>query len=65
LGIRLRSLFRSRSGVGPCRRLNRGRVTRVWCGLTRQPVDVFAGSDRQSDARTFDVHGFSFLARCP
>jgi hypothetical protein len=37
----------------------------LWCGLTRQPVDVFAGSDRQSDARTFDVHGFSFLARCP
>jgi hypothetical protein len=30
-----------------------------------QPVDTFAGAGGESNARTFDVYGFAFLARRP
>ena len=28
-----------------------------------EPVDTFAGAGGEANARTFDVHGFAFLAR--
>ena len=30
-----------------------------------QPVETFAGAGGEANARTFDVHGFAFLARRP
>jgi hypothetical protein len=30
-----------------------------------EPVDTFAGADGESNARTFEVFGFAFLARRP
>ena len=30
-----------------------------------EPVDTFAGVDGESNARTFEVFGFAFLARRP
>ncbi|MDQ3544868.1 MAG: hypothetical protein M3431_13530 [Actinomycetota bacterium] len=29
------------------------------------PVDTFAGAVGEANARTFDVHGYAFLARKP
>jgi len=28
-----------------------------------EPVDTFAGTDGEANARTFDVHGFAFRTR--
>jgi hypothetical protein len=28
-----------------------------------EPMDTFAGAGGEANARTFDVHGFAFLAR--
>jgi len=33
--------------------------------LIGEPVDTFAGADGEANARTFDVHGFAFLAPRP
>jgi hypothetical protein len=30
-----------------------------------EPVDTFGGADGEGNARTFDVHGYPFLARRP
>ena len=30
-----------------------------------RPVDTFAGASGEENARTFDVHGYPFLARKP
>ena len=28
-----------------------------------EPMDTFAGAEGEANARTFEVHGFAFLAR--
>jgi hypothetical protein len=30
-----------------------------------EPVDTFAGAAGEANARTFEVHGYAFLARLP